>query len=261
MLKTIFIKLGGSLITDKSRPYTPKMSMIRNIAKEIKTLIKKYPKYNFILGNGGGSFPHTSASRYKTAGGYRTNRGRYGACVVENDAVRINRIVVQEMLKQEIPAVGINPSSIMLSGTYISTKVIQHLVENNIIPVVFGDVIFDENQGCRIFSCDEVIEKIAKKFKGQRVIISMGDYKGVMDEKGSLIKKIDKSYYLKLVKSGVIGGSRKMDVTGGMKAKIATLLRTVDKNAQSAIIDGRVKGNLLAAIAGKSFVGTIILTS
>ena len=46
----VFIKLGGSLITDKSRPFTEKKSVIRRLAKEIHEA-RKESGVRIILGH------------------------------------------------------------------------------------------------------------------------------------------------------------------------------------------------------------------
>jgi isopentenyl phosphate kinase len=63
----ICIKLGGSVITDKSTPYTARRETIRAIARTLQKIKKP-----LLITHGVGSFAHTSAKKY---GG---NNGLYG---------------------------------------------------------------------------------------------------------------------------------------------------------------------------------------
>jgi len=105
MRNLTFIKLGGGLITDKSNPYTVKIKIIERLSKEIKE-VRKNKKINLLIGHGGGSFPHTSAKKYKTAQGLINKKSKYGFCVVQNDAAKLNRIVVNSLIKTGEKAPG-----------------------------------------------------------------------------------------------------------------------------------------------------------
>src|SRR3989344_5130080 len=69
MKKIILLKLGGSLITDKTKPYTARMKIVRNLAVQIKAALRKDSKLQFIIGNGSGSFAHYPAVKYKIRDG------------------------------------------------------------------------------------------------------------------------------------------------------------------------------------------------
>jgi len=266
MIEVILIKFGGSLITDKKRPYTARKATIRRLAREISDVLKNNKEVKLVLGNGSGSFAHTSAAKYKTADGYSNDEGQFGFCVVQNDAIRINRICVEQFLKEEINVIGVSPNNIMqteqkkLTKVYISN--IEEMLKRGIIPFVYGDTVLDKKTGSCIYSCDQVIEVLADKLNKKKFlvkkIISVGDFPGVIDENEKIIPKIDKKIFEKLIENGAIKQSDKTDVTGGMKAKIETLLSETEKGRQSLIVDGRKRGNLTKAILGKMFLGTTI---
>jgi len=56
--KIVLIKLGGSLITNKQKPFTPKISVIDDLSRQIKEALDEDKSLQLIIGNGGGSFPH-----------------------------------------------------------------------------------------------------------------------------------------------------------------------------------------------------------
>ena len=62
------IKLGGSVITDKSKKSFFKTNLMNNLSKEIKKANKKC-----IIVHGAGSFGHILAKKYKLNNGYKNN--------------------------------------------------------------------------------------------------------------------------------------------------------------------------------------------
>jgi isopentenyl phosphate kinase len=78
MTELAFLKLGGSLITDKDLPYTPRLDKLTRLAQEIKAALfsdrltgtQKQMGLKLILGHGSGSFGHTAGIRNA---GWRTH--------------------------------------------------------------------------------------------------------------------------------------------------------------------------------------------
>lgn len=264
MTDVIMIKLGGSLITDKSKPYTARLRMITRLALEVKEAMNLLPQVAWVLGNGSGSFGHTSASRYKTADGYSTEEGKRGFCLVQNDAVKINRICVDQFLKIGLNVIGLSANNLFLSeqGSLSSGEIknVEWMLEERIIPVVFGDAIMDIKRGSSIWSCDQVMEEVGKLLNKDKYrvvkVLSVGDFGGVFDSKGDLVREIDEDVYRVLIETGAVGASDKTDVTGGMRAKLATLMAEAREGVESLIVDGRVRGNIVNALTGQDFVGT-----
>src|SRR3990167_7347090 len=191
----ILIKFGGSIITDKNIPFTARRKVIAGLGKEIFRAKNKV-KVDIIIGNGSGSFGHTDA------------------------AVQINRIVIDELIKVGLPVVSFSPSSFLhTSGKKLKSSYIKPIIRAlgiGIIPVIYGDIIFDEKKGCCIYSGEKTLIILAAKLKPlyKKVrIIYCGDTRGVYDADGKTISIIDSKLFIKLKKQ--IGGSRSIDVTGG----------------------------------------------
>src|SRR5678810_1222462 len=69
MKELVFLKLGGSLITDKTQPYTPLLDVMNDLALQIATALQTHPNLRLVLGHGAGSFGHVPASEYHTRDG------------------------------------------------------------------------------------------------------------------------------------------------------------------------------------------------
>ncbi len=108
---TVFLKLGGSLITDKRQPETPRADVIRRLAEEIAQAQRANKDLRLVVGHGSGSFGHVFGQRYGTRDGVRTAEGWYGFAATGDAAARLNRLVVEALLAAGIPAWSIQPGA------------------------------------------------------------------------------------------------------------------------------------------------------
>jgi len=262
MKKLILVKLGGSLITDKLRPYVARPAIIRRLAREIKTAWDK--GFRFVVAHGSGSFGHTSAVEYRTADGIRKKEDVFGLAVVQQDAIKINRIVNKIFLQEGLPCLSFIPSSFTSARDKKLDKIfvrpIIQALKIGALPLVFGDVILDKKLGCCIFSGEVTLSNLIKPlttagFKITKAI-QCGITKGVYDEKGKMVPTITNDSLSCLVEA--LGDSDGADVTGGVKHKIEECLKMANSGIDSLIIDGRRRGELLKAIVGRKVKGTVV---
>lgn len=260
MKELVLIKLGGSVITGKSQPYTVKSEVISFLAQEIKEAWDK--GYRFVISHGSGSFGHTSAAKYQTADGLKKKEDVFGLAKVQGDAFKINRIVNEIFLKEGLPCLSFMPSSFSFSSnkklTGIFIKPIVEALKKEALPLVFGDVILDDSLGCCIYSGETTLDNLIKPLEkaGFKIIkvIQCGNTNGVYDEKGGTMTKITPKSF-KNIKKALKKTS--FDVTGGMIHKIKESLNIAKKGIDSFIINGE-KGNLLKAILEEKVEGTLI---
>jgi isopentenyl phosphate kinase len=257
----ILVKLGGSLITDKLKPYAIRQDVLTRLAKEIK----ESGCENLIVGHGSGSFGHQSAHKYQTQRGIVNKDSYKGMSIVHRDAAKLNEIVVNEFL-----AAGLNAFSLQASAgakckkgkiTEWNMEPVKIMLKNNILPVPYGDVGFDTAQGCCIMSTEEILSFLAINLKAKRIII-VGKVDGVMTadpsiERGSyLIDEITVDGFSRIKKC--LTGSDGVDVTGGMLGKVESMLQLAKKGITSEIINGTKPGNLRKALEGERGLGTLI---
>ena len=86
----VFLKLGGSLITDKHTPRSARREVINRIAQEITNALQTNPELQIVLGHGSGSFGHTSGKKHGTIDGVDSLEGWLGFAVVWHDASLLN---------------------------------------------------------------------------------------------------------------------------------------------------------------------------
>ena len=274
--ETIFLKLGGSLITDKDIAYTPRLDKLKELALEIKTVLDSTPDLLLILGHGSGSFGHTAAKKYGTRDGLPAQGGVLAAedgdesqnywkgfAEVRFQAAELNRHVMESLINAGLAAIPFPPSSSMVSNNRKITShnllAIRKALDAHLLPVVHGDVAFDESLGGTILSTEDVFTFLAEQFSPTRILLA-GIEAGVWEDfpaRTKLVKQIQLSDYGKM-RAG-IGGSASTDVTGGMKAKVEEMLALIQKNRGLTvqIFSAEESGYLTRALKGEN-VGTLL---
>ncbi|MCC7119748.1 MAG: isopentenyl phosphate kinase family protein [Anaerolineales bacterium] len=259
----LFLKLGGSLITDKDQAYTPRLDKLKALALEIKTALDSNPNLLLLLGHGSGSFGHVAGKKHGTREGVQTKAQWYGFTEVRFQAAELNRYVVQALLEVGIPALPFPPSASMVSHDrkVISYNLapLQKAFTAGLLPVVQGDVAFDELRGGTILSTEDVFAFLAEHFPPSRILLA-GIEAGVWEDfpaRTRLVKEIQLSDYEK-IRAG-IGGSVSADVTGGMKAKVEEMLALIQKleGTTVQIFSAEENGLLTRALSGEN-VGTLL---
>jgi isopentenyl phosphate kinase len=269
MDEIILIKLGGSIITDKTKPFTEDLAAIRRLAKEIHEAHCE-KKFKIIVGHGGGSFPHTPAHQFQTQKGIINEKSYEGIAKVQDAAATLNRIVVRELIGAGENAVSINLSSSCIAeegeikGMFLAP--VKKLLDFNMVPVPYGDVCLDLKNGCCILSTEKILSYVVKafhqfgkKYEISRIIICT-DVDGVFDmdpkeyKNARMIPLITEDELKKVD----LSSSHGVDVTGRMKHKIETMVKLAKSNVEIEIINAKKPNILKRSLLGERGLGTII---
>lgn len=265
MKQVILIKLGGSLITDKEKPFTARKEIIDNLAFQIASAMKENPKISLIIGNGGGSFPHYPAVKYQMNLGIRKEEQKYGFCLVQDAASRLNRIIVESLIKAKVNACSVNPSSMIITDNgkikHFFIKPIIEMINLGLMPVIYGDIVIDLKIGAKILSTEHLLNQIAIRLKKENFqilrVIHNGLTKGVLDNHGNLIEKINKNNFKEIKK--MFYQTKGFDITGGMAHKVIESLQLTKYGIKSLIINGSLSKDILKkAILNLPVEGTVI---
>ncbi len=259
----IFIKLGGSLITDKTQPRTPRLDVIARMAQEIRAALDANSNLRIVLGHGSGSFGHIPAKHYGTRQGVNSPEGWRGFAEVWHEAAALNHIVMDALHQVGLPAVSFPPSGAVTafrgSVTHWNLSPLRAALEAGLLPVVCGDVVFDEILGGTILSTEDLFSYLAGKLNPQRILLAGLDA-GVWADYPhceQLIPKIDPQNWAMIAPA--LSGSAATDVTGGMAGKVDLMLKLVAQfpGLEVFIFSGERPGNLQAALLGEA-LGTNI---
>jgi isopentenyl phosphate kinase len=256
-----FIKLGGSLITDKREAQSFRADLMRQAADEIAAAKATDPSLGLVIGHGSGSFGHVAAQKHGTMQGVRTPDQWHGFAEVAYVARRLNSLVLDTLYEAGLPVISMQPSASALSIdgvlTHMETGSISTLLDRGLVPLVFGDVSLDSVRGGTIISTETVFAYLASKLRPTRIFL-LGEVEGVYDGAGVTIPHIHPDNYAEI--AAALGGSRGTDVTGGMSSKVRSMLDlagTVD-DLQVRIFGGTTPDQLRSALLGETSPGTLI---
>lgn len=263
-MELIFLKLGGSLITQKDNPFTERKGVIERLAREIHEA-RQEKDFRLLIGNGGGSYPHAPAKKYQTAQGIIDKQSVTGIAEVQDAASRLNRIIVRAFLDSGENAISVQPSSACITENSriieFYTKPLEMLLEKEMLPVVYGDIGLDIMQGCAIISTEELFVFLAKRLKPKKIIMA-GVVDGVFtadpikDKKAQMIPEINSKNYPEIKK--MLSGSAGIDVTGGMLLKVEKALELASTGAKVSIVNGLIENRVKETLLGEKIIGTII---
>jgi len=258
-----FLKLGGSLITDKTRPFTPRIDILDNLAIQIAEALSENADLRLVLGHGSGSFGHQPASQYGTHRGVVGPEAWRGFTEVWYQASTLNRLVIDALRRARLPVITLSPAA---SVTAHDGKVfiwdlypLQTALVHRLLPVVHGDVIFDEARGGTIISTEGLFDYLARELRPNRILLA-GLEPGVWEDfpaRTKLVPEIVPGNLAAQVPG--LGGADGADVTGGMRAKVTEMLSLVDllPGLEVQIFSGQESGNIKKALLGDR-TGTLL---
>lgn len=257
-MKLTLVKLGGSLITNKSKPLTLREDVLTDVIAQIARAINA--GHTIILGHGSGSFAHVPAEKYQTIKGKVDYQSVYGAAVVEDAASQLNRIVVSEALKQSLPAISLRPFDFLSLGDNsvdsIFSTVVRQSLHQGFLPVTYGDVVMAKSIGFTILSTERILNILSLELRDEFTItkvIHCGETDGFLVD-GRVIDVIDLSSITSIKEA--IHETAGFDVTGGMWHKVEESMFLAKQGIDSYIVGGNHGGNLYRCIVGDTCIGT-----
>ena len=240
------LKIGGSILTDKSGEKGALPEEIDRVAREVASRPR-----DLVLVHGAGSFGHIPARKY----GLPQRFSPEGLRVTHESVVRLNRLVLEALAQAGVESLPVHPlSSLTLSGGRIesfATEPMITMLEDGIMPLLHGDVAMDLTMRSGIVSGDQLVSYLARALRAEVVAVGC-NVDGVLFS-GQPMAEVKRSD-LPLIE-GAIGGSAGVDVTGGMKGKLDELLDLADMGVSSVIFNASKEGNIVRALGGEA-IGT-----
>ena len=131
-------------------------------------------------------------------------------------------------------------------------------LEKGFIPVIYGDVVLDEQLEICVISGDQLIQYLAMNLNPDLVVI-LSDVNGLYDKNP---KTHDDARFFDRFSSledlDTFEGTTNVDVTGGMVGKIKELLFLADLGIESKIINAEVEDNVFKVLENEKVKGTVI---
>ncbi len=248
----VVLKLGGSLITVKDRPFTLRREVIERIGRELASTGKP-----LVIVHGGGSYAHPVAKKYRVSEGL--GEGGLEGFVETSLAVRrLNVEVVEALSRGGLPSIGIPASSIAITKdgriTTFNLEPILSSLEVGLTPVTCGDVVLDRVKGFTVLSGDTTAAYIASRLRASRLIYAIDrDGVYVRDRVTGEVRVAEVlSPGMPIEPMGASGE----DVTGGIVGKVEEGLRAAERGVEVWVVNGLREGVLAEAVGGGRVRGT-----
>ncbi|MFW9951655.1 MAG: isopentenyl phosphate kinase [Candidatus Thorarchaeota archaeon] len=264
----IILKLGGSLLTDKSTPYKFKEQLLPTIVKEIKDCFKSDLVKNLIIIHGVGSFGHPPVIKYMLHKGFKNPEQLNYLSATQFDVNKLRNLITTEFLKAGVP-VNLMHASSMVIGTkgIISNHNFDSLkgfLSLGMVPLIGGDMMYDTSIGFSVCGGDQLAVLISRELNARRLIFAT-DVDGVYttdpkkNPEALLLDKINVNeieLFLQKMDESI------KDATGKMKGKLLSIFsikEQIKNGLEVSIISMSKEGNLKKSLEGNDFEHTKII--
>ena len=243
------IKLGGSVITDKTKRYSFRDKVTKSLVQEIKASDPQ----QFIIVHGGGSYGHPGAEQYKL-NTERPLEYDKATALVQRDMRELNSMIVDIFIDNNFWAVSI-PGGIVTryeNGELvdIDKELFHEYLDIGTTPITFGDVALDRKRGVTICSGDDLMERLSSEAEKA---IFVTDVNGIY-KNGELAPKFTKEMF-PLVDEDLPSEDTSIDVTGGMNQKVKRMMKMAEKTP-TYVINGLKEGRLKSLLDDEDTIYT-----
>lgn len=256
------LKLGGSVITDKTKPFSIRRNVVNRLAKEVlDTKLKR-----LIIIHGGGSFGHPLAKKYRLMDGFKSKNQLTGFTETRNVMMKLHKVVVDAFISHGINVVSLPPLAFIRTRnkciSFLDRTVINRLLGLGLTPILFGDVVLDEKLGFTILSGDQIAAKLAVTLKAERIVLAT-DVDGVFTSNPKVNPNAKLIHQLNLSKLNEIFNEKSkpellMDVTGTMIGKLKEMVPAVNKGVKVFVVNALKSGRVLQALKNSKVKGTTL---
>ncbi|MCE7743099.1 MAG: isopentenyl phosphate kinase family protein [Candidatus Heimdallarchaeota archaeon] len=254
------IKIGGSIITNKSEYRTLRKKQLLLLSKELAKWEKKC-----IIIHGAGSFGHTVANQYSIHLGFSNQNQLKGILQIRKDMLELTEAVTHSLVENGVNALSFQTSAIVFEnegGFSFHFNPVKKALSLGFCPILSGDVLFTEAKGFRIFSGDALIRLLVQHFDVGRVIF-ISDVDGLFlqdpeTKEDKLVSSLTTNDF-ENVEIGELNQDDSKDVTGEMRGKIEEIKSILEHTSEVILVNGFHPERLTLVREGDKFVGTTII--
>ncbi len=246
MARVVIVKLGGSVITDKSKPYSYRPDVASALAEEIASSDEKV-----VVVHGGGSYGHTAAKQQGISSEDAATTAA-GVSKTRQAMHDLDNLLARTFMESRLSPYVFEPFDAALkAGKAQLGRWLRELMKQGLTPVTFGDVVLTPS-GFKVLSGDLIVLELAKVLEPDRCVFAM-DADGVYEEGTRVI--IPELKPAKIRKMHVLPGQ---DATGGMKLKLDAAARIAALGPKVCFVSGYRRNEFSKALKGLEFYGTTV---
>lgn len=259
------LKLGGALLTDKSRPDSLRAELLTRIAREIRSCMDDGLLDDLILVHGVGSYGHIPVLQHQLHRGFQSPDQLLPFSKTQSQVMFLRSAIVAALQDAGVPTVLMLPSSSMTAENFHIRQQcfepVAGFLRIGMTPVLGGDVLADAAAGFSIYGGDAISVDLAQHFKADRLLFAT-DVDGVfsMDpRKNPDARRISQLSLGRLDAIALTG--RELDVSGAMAGKLKEIYRAKDRiraDMDVRLFSMMSENRLRAALTGEA-VGTKIV--
>ncbi|TFF68096.1 amino acid kinase [Candidatus Thorarchaeota archaeon] len=255
------LKLGGSLLTDKSKPYTLREDVLISVVQEIRQCLDKGLIGSLIVVHGVGSFGHPPVIEHRLHKGFQSPDQLLPISKTQTIVNELRMSITKEFQAAEIPVNLFHPSSMVVSNKmqmedYFLDSLRGYLKLGMVI-LLGGDMIFDRAMGFSVGSGDQLAGILAKDLGAEHLLFAMdvdGVYDGdpIKDDSAALLTEISLREMDEVLRD--IDARSGADASGAMRGKLRSLMPLsdrVEEGLQIALLSMIKPGRLSALLEGK----------
>lgn len=239
--------------------------LLKKIADSIKAAQKK-GKFELILIHGAGAAGHQLAHKYNLQKGTGKNEEkRHGAFLSRFENQKLNIAVAEALFKGGLKIVSVHTASTIIQKnkkiSHCDLKTIKKPMVEGYIPLLYGEMVFDDEFGMSICSGDAIAPYLAKKLSAQKIFFA-SDTEGIFDKDPHISKNatLIEEISLKDVKNKArLSTSHNVDATDGMRGKIKNIESLLKNSTKTVEIFNGLKPEYYKKVfLGEKFPHTVI---
>ena len=232
----VILKLGGSLLTDKSTPYKLREKVLKAVAVEIKECIELELIKSLVIVHGVGSFGHPPVLKYNLHKGFRNKDQLISMSKTQQIVNEFRKTIATTFLEEGIPINLMHASSMVVGDKMVITDYtfnsLKGFLSLGMVPLIGGDMMYDTSMGFSVCSGDQIAVVLSRVLHAKQLLFAT-DVPGVFSkdpksgEHAHLLREININEIEQLLSAP--NETTKTDASGKMRGKLLSLASIKDQ--------------------------------
>ncbi len=263
----LILKLGGSLLTDKSKVNKLREAILREVAVEIKDCIDLGLIKSLVIIHGVGSFGHPLVLKYNLHKGFRSKDQLISMSKTQQIVNELRKTIAITFTEEGVPINLMHASSMVVGDRMVITdyafESLKGFLSLSMVPLIGGDMMYDKSMGFSVCSGDHFAVVLSRVFHAKHLIFAT-DVSGVYDKDPKLGEnpKLLREININQIEQFLNDKTTKTDASGKMKGKLLSLTSIKDRikeGLEVAIFSMAEKGTLMKYLRGDKIKATKII--